>query len=70
MLHDKMTCNTPEKQRGMYRKICGCCIGLFMILCYGIGGVTVQALDKLIPTFELNCVRITGMWAALRTKFL
>ncbi len=40
------------------RKIAGGIIGLMMAPCFALGGVTIQALDKLIPDFELTFIRI------------
>ncbi len=31
-----------------------------MIVCYAAGGVTIQALDKRYPPFQLNFIRITS----------
>ncbi len=40
------------------RKIAGGIIGLMMVPGFALGGVTIQALDKLIPDFELTLIRI------------
>ncbi len=40
------------------RKIIGGIIGLVMVPCFALGGVTRQALNNLIPAFELTFIRI------------
>ena len=42
-------------------EILGCLISLLTVLCFTLGSVAVQALNGLIPDFELNAIRLTGM---------
>ena len=67
-----MTCNynnasphqkiiTTMKKTNIKRKVVGGVLGVVLILCFTVGSVTVQALDRLIPAFQLNLIRITGL---------
>ena len=38
----------------------GVALGVLLSLLYTVGGVAVQALDKLVPLFQLNVFRLTG----------
>ena len=38
----------------------GIALGLLIALLYTVGGVAVQALDKLVPLFQLNVCRLVG----------
>ncbi len=42
------------------RAVIGGLLGIAMIFSFAAGAVTVQALDKLIPIFQLNFIRITS----------
>ncbi len=55
-----MMTGADPRYSGLYKSIVGVALGVLGILCFAVGGVTVQALDRLIPVFELNFIRIAG----------
>ncbi len=44
------------------RQIIGVLVGLIVSALFTIGGVTVQAIDRRIPVFQLNAMRLTGKY--------
>ncbi len=42
------------------RQVLGLALGLLCHLIYAVGSIAVQALDKLVPTFQLNVLRLIG----------
>ncbi len=43
-----------------WRSVIGGVLAAVTLLCFVAGAITVQALDKLLPVFELNFIRITS----------
>ena len=50
-----------ESEPSYKKQILGVVVGLLMSILFTLGGVTVQALDKLVPVFQLNAIRLAGM---------
>ena len=51
---------TNAEQKNLMEELLGVLISLLTVLLFTLGSVAVQALNGLIPDFELNVIRLTG----------
>ena len=50
----------PFKMPWSKDQILGCTLGFTGVTLLALGGVSIQALDKCIPVFQLNVARLVG----------
>ncbi len=48
------------EEKSCSRQVLGLALGLLCQFIYAVGSIAVQALDKLVPTFQLNVLRLMG----------
>ncbi len=60
-----MEASTALHQRNR-KQIVGVLLGLIMSILYTTGGAAVQALDKLVPLFQLNAIRLVGKLVSIQ----
>lgn len=52
--------NGKDLDNSIKKNIFGLSVGLLMSILFTLSGVTVQALDSLVPMCQLNTIRLAG----------